>query len=112
MVEEMGAAVDGVVWLSEATAAVQALYCNPDEQTTWREIRKASRAWRQRNGKLTELIHRQFADDDGRLRAGAGFEVTGEAFVAREQARNFGDGPLRAAFQVLAARGLEPTIRG
>ena len=50
-----------------ATAAVQALYCNPDEQTTWREIRKASRAWRQRNGKLTELIHRQFADDDGRL---------------------------------------------
>eukprot|EP00966_Prymnesium_polylepis_P330375 7386031-Prymnesium_polylepis.2 len=32
------------------------LYANPDEGAHWREVRKASRTWRQRDAKLTEVF--------------------------------------------------------
>lgn len=43
------------------------LYCNENPMATWREVRRASRAWRQRDRKLLELVHAQRADTDGKL---------------------------------------------
>ena len=45
------------------------LYCNPDEGARWREIRKASKAWRSRDKKLLELSHRARVEPCARGRA-------------------------------------------
>ena len=50
-----------------ATAAIALFYCNPDSGANWRGVRKQSRAWRARDKKLLELVHRQRADADGKL---------------------------------------------
>lgn len=44
------------------------LYCNPDLNACWREVRKQSRAWRARDKKLLELVHRTEARLDGSLK--------------------------------------------
>ena len=38
-------------------------YRNPHEQAYWREVRRASRAWRQRDAKLVELFSATPEDD-------------------------------------------------
>jgi hypothetical protein len=43
-----------------STASVANLYRNPDEASVWRGVRQASRAWRQRDRKILELVHAKF----------------------------------------------------
>eukprot|EP00900_Chrysochromulina_parva_P017672 jgi/Chrpa1/25906/Chrysochromulina_OHIO_Genome00025736-RA len=45
------------------TASVTKLYQNPDEASVWRGVRRASRAWRQRDRKILELVHAKFDDE-------------------------------------------------
>ena len=42
------------------SAGVPLLYQNPDESAVWRSIRRSSRAWRQRDRKLLELVWAKF----------------------------------------------------
>ena len=48
-------------------AAIQALYCNGNLNACWRDARRQSRAWRTRDRKLLELVHRTMAKPDGSL---------------------------------------------
>ena len=43
------------------------LYCNPDLNAVWRDVRKQSRAWRSRDKKILELVHKLNAKPDGSL---------------------------------------------
>ena len=45
-----------------STASIANLYQNPDEASVWRGVRRASRAWRQRDRKVLELVHAKFGD--------------------------------------------------
>ena len=45
------------------TASITKLYQNPDEASVWRGVRRASRAWRQRDRKILELVHAKFDDE-------------------------------------------------
>jgi hypothetical protein len=45
------------------SGSVPYLYQNPDESAVWRSIRRASRAWRQRDRKLLELVWEKFDNE-------------------------------------------------
>ena len=45
------------------TNNIAGFYNNPDEDANWRNVRRASRAWRQRDGKLLE-VHGPKSDDE------------------------------------------------
>ena len=45
------------------SGSVPYLYQNPDETAVWRSIRRASRAWRQRDRKILELVWSKFDNE-------------------------------------------------
>jgi hypothetical protein len=60
-------AVHGATWGKDTpftvlslTGNVQALYRNKNQSATWRGIRRSSRAWRQRDRKILELMYTKY----------------------------------------------------
>ena len=47
--------------------SVHNLYRNSDLSASWRELRKLSRSWRQRDRMLTEMVARQYTGPDGEI---------------------------------------------
>jgi hypothetical protein len=47
--------------------SVHNLYRNSDLNASWREMRKLSRSWRQRDRMLTEMVARQYTGPDGEI---------------------------------------------
>ena len=47
--------------------SIDIMYCNPDLNACWREVRKQSRAWKSRDKKLLDLVQQLNAKPDGSL---------------------------------------------